>query len=541
MNYLISITQLRVILAMLMAVLLMIVVPNPLVQAATITVTNITDTGAGSLRQAIVDANAGDTITFDSSIAGQTIITSKPANGNNNINVDLTIDGTTNNITINGIGDWIFLVAQDKALTFKNITLDMDSGGSNRGNIDMRNSGTLTFDNVTMTNSAPFDLGVMFVTQGTGSPAPIVNISNSTFTNNTPTGMGSAILTMYEGQLTITNSVFDNNGSVTSNQNYGGVITLRINASAQISNSIFSNNTSAQGFGAAILTRNSANLTVYSSLFYNNTSKNGGAIAAMDTSNVILHNSTLYNNTSTVHSSNSVGGIGYYTTSTGKIFNSTISGNTGHSSVAGGLYVASGTSIELVNSIIANSTSGTDCRNNGSITVNTNNLIEDGTCSGGATGFVIGAPNLGPLQDNGGTTQTMALLVGSPAINAGDNATCESTDQRGATRPKSVADPCDIGAYEIAIPVAPSALIATAVSQTQIDLAWTDNSVIETGFKIERAGSLITTTAADATSYSDSGLSCGTTYNYSVKATNATGDSTATSASATTSSCPALP
>jgi hypothetical protein len=60
----------------------------------------------------------------------------------------------------------------------------------------------------------------------------------------------------------------------------------------------------------------------------------------------------------------------------------------------------------------------------------------------------------------------------------------------------------------------------------------------ETGFEVERAGSLITTTAANATSYSDSGLSCGTTYNYSVKAINAVGDSTAATASVTTQACP---
>ncbi|MCK5521943.1 MAG: leucine-rich repeat domain-containing protein [Thiomargarita sp.] len=86
--------------------------------------------------------------------------------------------------------------------------------------------------------------------------------------------------------------------------------------------------------------------------------------------------------------------------------------------------------------------------------------------------------------------------------------------------------------------ITPTSLTATAVSQTQIDLSWTDNSNNETGFKVERDGSLITTTAANATSYSDNGLSCDTTYSYSVKATNADGDSTAVTASATTSACP---
>ncbi len=87
-------------------------------------------------------------------------------------------------------------------------------------------------------------------------------------------------------------------------------------------------------------------------------------------------------------------------------------------------------------------------------------------------------------------------------------------------------------------PTSPTSLTATAVSQSQIDLSWTDNSNDETGFEVERDGSLITTTAANATSYSDSGLSCGTTYSYSVKATNANGVSVAVTASVTTQACP---
>ncbi|MDM8566668.1 leucine-rich repeat domain-containing protein [Candidatus Halobeggiatoa sp. HSG11] len=83
-----------------------------------------------------------------------------------------------------------------------------------------------------------------------------------------------------------------------------------------------------------------------------------------------------------------------------------------------------------------------------------------------------------------------------------------------------------------------SNLIATVVSDTQINLSWIDNSSNETGFKIERNGSLINTTAANATGYSDSGLTCGTTYNYSVRATNASDNSDAIITNATTLACP---
>lgn len=60
---------------------------------------------------------------------------------------------------------------------------------------------------------------------------------------------------------------------------------------------------------------------------------------------------------------------------------------------------------------------------------------------------LIGDPRLGPLADNGGETETFALLTGSPAINAADAGRCPSTDQRGLPRPSLGG--CDIGAFEV--------------------------------------------------------------------------------------------
>ncbi|MEP6896755.1 MAG: choice-of-anchor Q domain-containing protein, partial [Chloroflexota bacterium] len=53
---------------------------------------------------------------------------------------------------------------------------------------------------------------------------------------------------------------------------------------------------------------------------------------------------------------------------------------------------------------------------------------------------------IGPLVDNGGPTLTHALLPGSPAIDAGDDAACSAVDQRGIARPQGAH--CDIGSYE---------------------------------------------------------------------------------------------
>jgi hypothetical protein len=79
-------------------------------------------------------------------------------------------------------------------------------------------------------------------------------------------------------------------------------------------------------------------------------------------------------------------------------------------------------------------------------------------------------------------------------------------------------------------PAAPSSLVAATVSTAQINLTWTDKSVDETGFQIERSTdgihfTQITTVGADVTTYADSGLSQNTTYIYRVRATNIAGNS----------------
>lgn len=87
-----------------------------------------------------------------------------------------------------------------------------------------------------------------------------------------------------------------------------------------------------------------------------------------------------------------------------------------------------------------------------------------------------------------------------------------------------------------AAPPAPLNLTATAVSQSQINLSW-NASAGATGYKVFRGGVQIASTAS--TSYSNTGLTCNTAYSYTVKATNAAGDSAnSNTASATTFACP---
>ena len=97
-------------------------------------------------------------------------------------------------------------------------------------------------------------------------------------------------------------------------------------------------------------------------------------------------------------------------------------------------------------------------------------------------------------------------------------------------------------------PVAPSNLTASAVSSSQINLAWQDNSSNELNFKVERSTNgttfaEIAVPAAGSTTYSDSGLAVGTTYSYRVRASNSVGNSpySNTASASTSSGAPAAP
>lgn len=137
---------------------------------------------------------------------------------------------------------------------------------------------------------------------------------------------------------------------------------------------------------------------------------------------------------------------GIYSPGTLTLTNVTLSGNSVFG-YGGGVY--NGGTLMVGNTVLANSVAGGDCVNDGSIIPSGVNWVEDGSCT--ISGALTGDPLLGPLANNGGPTQTMALLAGSPAINAGDNTICAAPpvnglDQRGVKRPQELI--CDIGAFE---------------------------------------------------------------------------------------------
>jgi hypothetical protein len=160
--------------------------------------------------------------------------------------------------------------------------------------------------------------------------------------------------------------------------------------------------------------------------------------------------------TNTTISSNSavVDGGAVRVRGTLKLVNCTIYGN--DAGKGGGLYVVG--KLDYLNTIVASnghgncvldSSYGFTFQGEGSLGLNSNNLVSSGSCESEYSGD----PLLGPLGDNGGATLTHALLPGSPAIDAIPGVSCTlPTDQRGGLRPivqMSPETPCDIGAFEV--------------------------------------------------------------------------------------------
>jgi hypothetical protein len=267
-------------------------------------------------------------------------------------------------------------------------------------------------------------------------------LNNLIITKGNTTSGGGGIYT--EGILTLNNCLISDNYSASQP---GGGIFNNSGGELTVNNSTLSNNVGEWGGG---IENYASTVTVRSSTFITNrtiSGANGGGMDSWGGSTALVVNSTFTGNSARERG----GGILNYG-STMTVINSTLSANSGPSGGSGIANFGGGT-LHLSNTLIANSAAGTDCYTDSNLATNVNNLIEDDSCSPALTGD----PNLAALADNGGATQTMALLSGSPAIDAGDATTCASApvnklDQRGVTRPQGSA--CDIGAYEY-IAVAP--------------------------------------------------------------------------------------
>jgi hypothetical protein len=174
----------------------------------------------------------------------------------------------------------------------------------------------------------------------------------------------------------------------------------------------------------------------------------GGAILSVGTLQLV--NATIHANTTDSGPALMVGGSG----EEAKLSFCTITGNL--SSGQSAVYAISPASLSLHNSILANNYTWENeirnCSLSSPLAGATFNLEDANTCTfSPATNLINTEPKLGPLQDNGGSTQTRALAAGSPAIDYVKINTGVIVDQRGFTRP--VGPWADIGAYEYESPI----------------------------------------------------------------------------------------
>ncbi|MGO8902250.1 MAG: beta strand repeat-containing protein [Isosphaeraceae bacterium] len=279
----------------------------------------------------------------------------------------------------------------------------IDASGLGDRVLQVLPGGDLTLDGVTVTG------GNESTGTGGGTGGGILNdgtlaVTNTTISGNMATYQGGGIFN--NGTLVVTSSTFSGNGR--NNSDGGGIA----------------------NFGT---------LAVTSSTFSDNAGQEGGAIFNSQ-GQATVTNTTISGNTSDMN------GGGIFNQSTLAVISSTIFGNTAVALVGGGGIFNVNTAT-VNNTIIAGSTAG-DLISFGSLS-GTNNLVQDGTGTG-LVNTITGDPLLGPLQNNGGPTQTMALLPGSPAIDAGNNAAASglTTDQRGTGFPRVLNMTVDIGAFE---------------------------------------------------------------------------------------------
>ena len=400
----------------------------------------------------------------------------------NNSGTLTVTDGTfSNNISNNGSGGGIVNRGTSTMTGSTFSGNDADTGGG------IINSGTLTISDSKLSgNSANAAVGGGIINIGT------LAITNSTLSNNSAISCGGGMFHT-DNSATLTSVIFSSNSA-----DYGGGVCSNANGLA-LTNVTFSGNSAVNNGGgiygtAATLTHvtfsgNSAtdgggmyassNSTLTDVTFNSNSAVLGGGMYVNNSSTLTkvtfsgnsatdgggMYNSsnpTLTNVTFSGNSATSNGGGMYNNGSGAGLTNVTFSSNSATNS-GGGVY-NSALNFTLKNVIIANSTNGGDCF---MVAVGTllnaqNSLIEDGlTCVNGTnTDNLTGDPVLGVLANNGGSTQTFALLAGSPAIDAGTNTGCPTTDQRGMARPVDgdavVGAICDIGAYEYAPPAPPT-------------------------------------------------------------------------------------
>src|SRR6476646_9583263 len=430
--------------------------------ATTITVTNGNDSGPGSLRQALADANDGDTINFDPSVNIVTLTTAELV-----ITTSITISASPQMVTVARASQTefrIFHVMPGHSVEINGLTI---SGGHITGD----NGGGILNDNSTLTMAHCTVNGNAIVSASTNNSAGGICNSgtmtlNQVIVNNNNAIFGGDGGVPSGGGISNTGTMIIIAGTVQSNMGFRSAGGIYNTGMLTITGSMIVNNQTGDpghfgGSGGGVI--NGGTMTIQDSTISGNTA-HGGDLQGGDGGGISGNNNTITNSTITGNSALHGGGVA----GGGNIAHTTFSNNSA-SRDGGALYLTS--SLELGNTILKAGTSGVNIFNNGG------SFITHGynVCSDNGSGFLNGPgdqintdPMLGPLQNNGGPTFTHALLPGSPAIDAGDpNFTPPPYyDQRGPVFWRFRNGRIDVGSFEVQAGTTPSPTPTSTASPT---------------------------------------------------------------------------
>lgn len=394
---------------------------------------NLTNTGR--IQNAVDVGATGATINLGDGIFSNT--------NTININKSLTLIGTgQNNTIVNGSNIFRVFNIAGGDVTFTHLTIQNGNAGrGNGGGINYIGTATLNVIDSTIANNLAEQGGGISLSSGT------LNLTNSIIANNTSNLNGGGI-NNNNATTTINNSLITGN-QVTANGLAGGGI-FNYEGTLTLNNTTVNRNISARQGGSGItsdfgiVTLN--NSTVSDNSAANTTFGGGGILSFFDT-NLTVSNSTISGNTTAT-----IGGGIFVVGSAVNLNHVTLANN--RASVAGGGIAQINGNVTIRNTIVANNENPTSPDVFGRFTDLGYNLIG---ARNGSIGFDVSTlvgtianpinPRLSSLQDYGGSTPTQALLVNSPAINAGAVSRV-TTDQRGVSRSGARDTVPDVGAYE---------------------------------------------------------------------------------------------
>ena len=396
---------------------------------------------------------------------------------------DVTIDDSsfTDNQASNA-GAGAFLYGLDSVTirdtTFRNDDVSSNSAGALYVSVV---SGSVSLEDTTFADSDTFS--------GNGGAATITSVNgleiiDSTFTNNTTVADGGAVWAALTGSTTVRGSTFSQNTAA----NNGGALHFDdLDDELAVTGNSFTSNSAGAAGGAIYFDTVDAQVDITNNTFEGNqaSGSSGGAVRADFVANpLLLFSDTFTGNVSTspgAAASVSVGTI--ETGGTVAVANSTFLEDNATTGVVLAVQTELQTSAQLfvVSSTVVGNGAVSAESNDGFILVSDSIIDGDGT-SGAFDPFFVNTgdnvglewsilttalnvvftdagagnqfsanPQLGPLQNHGGATETMALLSGSPAINAGDPTYGFgfTEDQRGGAFARIVSGRIDIGAFEV--------------------------------------------------------------------------------------------